>query len=113
MLFRSGSEYRTVYYSFEEPFTSNLKDSSGLVQVSIAASTRHDGRVIQWLSLHELAIRSAILVELANTPEEDAFTVEGKERLQRRLTVAMNRVLEENEGFGGVDAVHFRSFLVQ
>lgn len=108
-----GSEYRTVYYSFEEPFTSNLKDSSGLMQVSIAASTRYDGRVIQWLGLHELAIRSAILVELANTPEEDAFTVEGKERLQRRLTVAMNEVLEENEGFGGVDAVHFRSFLVQ
>ncbi len=83
------------------------------MQVSIAASTRHDGRVIQWLALHELAIRSAILDELANTPEEDAFTVEGKERLQVRLTSAINHVLEENEGFGGVDAVHFRSFLVQ
>lgn len=108
-----GSEYRTAYYSFEEPFTSNLADSAGLMQVSIAASTRHDGRVIQWLALHELAIRSAILVELANTPEDDAYTVEGKERLQTRLTAAINHVLEENEGFGGVDAVHFRSFLVQ
>lgn len=108
-----GSEYRTAYYSFEEPFTSNLRDSSGLMQVSIAASTRHDGRVIQWLALHELAIRSAILVELANTPEDDAYTVEGKDRLQTRLTAAINHVLEENEGFGGVDAVHFRSFLVQ
>ncbi|MCL6252180.1 flagellar basal body-associated FliL family protein [Altererythrobacter sp. KTW20L] len=113
VLGEGGSEYRTAYYSFEEPFTSNLKDSSGLVQVSIAASTRHDGRVIQWLALHELAIRSAILVELADTPEEDAFTVEGKDRLQHRLAGAMNRVLEENEGFGGVDKVHFRSFLVQ
>ncbi len=113
VLGEGGSEYRTTYYSFEEPFTSNLKDSAGLMQVSIAASTRHDGRVIQWLALHELAIRSAILVELADTPEEDAFTVEGKERLQERLAQAMNRVLEENEGFGGVDAVHFRSFLVQ
>jgi flagellar protein FliL len=113
VLGEGGSEYRTAYYSFEEPFTSNLRDSSGLMQVSIAASTRHDGRVIQWLALHELAIRSAILVELADTPEEDAFTVEGKERLQQRLASAMNRVLEENEGFGGVDKVHFRTFLVQ
>lgn len=113
VLGEGGSKYRTAYYSFEEPFTSNLRDSSGLMQVSIAASTRHDGRVIQWLALHELAIRSAILVELADTPEEDAFTVEGKERLQERLAGAMNRVLEENEGFGGVDKVHFRSFLVQ
>lgn len=108
-----GSEYRTAYYVFEEGFTSNLKDSPGLVQVSIAASTRHDGRVIQWLELHELAIRSAILVELANTVEDDVYTVEGKERLKVRLAGAINRVLEEQEGFGGVEAVHFQSFLVQ
>lgn len=108
-----GSEYRTAYYVFEEGFTSNLKDSPGLVQVSLAASTRHDGRVIQWLQLHELAIRSAILVELANTVEDDVYTVEGKQRMQERLAVAINRVLEEREGFGGVDAVYFQSFLVQ
>ena len=108
-----GSEFRTAYYSFEEGFTSNLRTSPGLVQVSLAASTHHDGRVIQWLQMHELAIRSAILVELANTDEADVFTVEGKEELQKRLTAAINRVLKEQEGFGGVDAVHFRSFLVQ
>lgn len=108
-----GSEFRTAYYIFEEGFTSNLKDSPGLVQVSIAASTRHDGRVIQWLELHELAIRSAILVELANTVEDDVYTVEGKERLQVRLAQAVNGVLEEQEGFGGIEAVHFQSFLVQ
>ena len=95
-----GSEYRTAYYSFEEGFTSNLKDSPALVQMSLAASTRHDGRVIQWLRMHELAIRSAILVELADTMEEDVFTVEGKERLKQRLAAAINRVLEEQEGFG-------------
>ncbi len=108
-----GSEYRTAYYVFEEGFTSNLKDSPGLVQVNIAASTRHDGRVIQWLQMHELAIRSAILVELANTVEDDVYTVEGKAGIQARLAAAINRVLEEQEGFGGVEAVHFQSFLVQ
>ena len=50
---------------------------------------------------------------LADTPEEDAFTPEGKERLQKRLTGAINKVLTETEGFGGVDAVYFKSFLVQ
>lgn len=108
-----GSEYRTAYYTFEDGFTSNLRNSPGLVQVSLAASTHHDGRVIQWLEMHELAIRSAILVELADTREDDVFTVEGKEELKERLTAAINRVLEEQEGFGGVDAVYFRTFLVQ
>ena len=108
-----GSKYRTAYYSFEESFTSNLADSPGLVQVELAVSTRRDGRVLQWVKNHELAIRSAILAQLAATPEAEVYDVAGKERLAKRLTQAINAVLEENEGFGGIDAVHFRGFLVQ
>ena len=108
-----GSPYRTSYYSFTEDFTSNLNNSQALVQVNLAASTRRDGRVLAWLKKHELAIRSAMLAVLAETPEEDAYTVEGKHRLQKRLTAAINQVLTEPEGFGGVDAVYFKSFLVQ
>ncbi len=108
-----GSEYRIAYYSFSEEFTSNLKESDGLVQLSLAASTRRDGRVLRRLARHELAIRSAVLVVLADTPEPGIDTVEGKARLQKRLTAAINDVLTRNEGFGGVDAVYFKSFLVQ
>jgi len=108
-----GSKYRTAYYSFEEGFTSNLADSPGLVQVELAVSTRRDGRVLQWVHNHELAIRSAILAQLAATPEAEVYDVAGKERLAKRLTKAINDVLEENEGFGGVDSVHFRGFIVQ
>ena len=108
-----GSKYRTAYYSFEESFTSNLADSPGLVQVELAVSTRRDGRVLQWVQNHELAIRSAILAQLAATTEAEVYDVEGKKKLAARLTRAVNGVLEENEGFGGIDAVHFRGFLVQ
>lgn len=108
-----GSEYRTAYFSFGEDFTSNLKHSDALVQVSIAASTRRDGRVLLWMKKHELAIRSGILAVLADTPEEQVYSVEGKERLQQRLTAAINKVLTEREGFGGVDNVYFRTFIVQ
>lgn len=108
-----GSEYRTAYYSFEDSFTSNLADSPALIQVELAVSTRRDGRVLQWVHNHQLAIRSAILVQLAATREEDVFDVEGKEALAKRLTKAVNAVLEENEGFGGIEAVHFKGILVQ
>ncbi|WP_068077948.1 flagellar basal body-associated FliL family protein [Novosphingobium lentum] len=108
-----GSEYRTVYYGFAEEFTSNLQNSTALIQVSLACSTRRDGRVLLWLKKHELAIRSEMLVVLADTPEEDAHSSQGKERLQKRLTAAINKVLTETEGFGGIDAVYFKSFLVQ
>jgi flagellar FliL protein len=108
-----GSEYRTSYYNFTEDFTSNLRNSQALVQVSLAASTRRDGRVLMWLKKHELAIRSNLLAVLADTPEEDAYTIDGKDRMQKRLTASINKVLTETEGFGGVDKVYFKSFLVQ
>ncbi|WP_310534280.1 flagellar basal body-associated FliL family protein [Novosphingobium sp.] len=108
-----GSEYRTSYYTFSEDFTSNLRNSEALVQISLACSTRRDGRVLMWLKKHELAIRSHLLEVLADTPEEDVYTIEGKDRLQKRMTAAINKVLTETEGFGGVDAVYFRSMLVQ
>jgi len=108
-----GSEFRTVYYNFPEDFTSNLKDSEALLQVNIAASTRRDYRVILWMKKHELAIRSAVLIAIADTPEEDVYSPIGKDRLQKRLTAAINKVLTGTEGFGGVDAVYFKTFIVQ
>jgi flagellar FliL protein len=108
-----GSEYKTSYYNFTDDFTSNLRNSTALVQISLACSTRRDGRVLMWLKKHELAIRSAVLVVLADTPEEEVLTPEGKQRLAKRLTGAINQVLTDTEGFGGVDKVYFKSFLVQ
>ena len=108
-----GSEYQTSYYSFEGEFTSNLRDSEALIQMALACSTRRDGRVLMWLKKHELAIRSAMLAVLADTPEADIHSIEGKERLQKRLTAAINKVLIDAEGFGGIDAVYFKSFIIQ
>jgi flagellar FliL protein len=108
-----GSEYKTSYFTFSEDFTSNLKGSDALVQVSLACSTRRDGRVLMWLKKHELAVRSALLNVLADTPEGEIGSVEGKERLQKRMTATINQVLTKEEGFGGVDEVYFKSFLMQ
>jgi len=108
-----GSEYRTAYYTYEGDFTANLKGSDSLIQVSLAASTRRDGRVLMWQKEHELAMRSALLAVLADTTEDQASTIDGKARLQKRLTAAINKVLIDEEGFGGIDDVFFRSFIVQ
>lgn len=108
-----GSKFRTAYYTFDEDFTSNLKNSDALIQLSLAASTHRDGRVLMWLDEHKLAIRSKILITLADTPEEDVLSPEGKVHLQQRLTKAVNDVLIQQEGFGGVDNVYFRTLIVQ
>lgn len=108
-----GSKYRTAYYNFDDEFTSNLADGNALIQISLAASTHHDGRVLMWLSEHETALRSRVLVELASTEDAELAGVSGKAELQQRLTKAINEVLEEREGFGGVANVYFRSLIIQ
>ncbi|MBU2034120.1 MAG: flagellar basal body-associated FliL family protein [Alphaproteobacteria bacterium] len=108
-----GSKYRTAYYNFDDEFTSNLAGGAALIQISVAASTHHDGRVLMWLDEHETALRSRILVELASTEEAELMGVSGKEQLQVRLAAAINEVLEEREGFGGVANVYFRSLIIQ
>ncbi len=108
-----GSPYITSYYNFTEDFTSNLQGSASLIQVSIACSTHRDGRVLMWLKKHELAVRSELLEVLADTTEADATSINGKQRLQKRLAAGINRVLVQTEGFGGVDDVYFKTFLIQ
>jgi flagellar protein FliL len=40
-------------------------------------------------------------------------TPEGKQILQRKLAHAINKVLREKEGFGGIDSVYFSNLVIQ
>ncbi len=108
-----GEKYASNYYAMEKEFTSNLQDSVHFVQVGIAISTPYDDTVIENIKTNEIAVRSAILMALSDTTEEDVFSTEGKKKLQDRLTKAVNAVLKEKEGFGGVGNVYFTNFIVQ
>jgi flagellar protein FliL len=108
-----GDKYASNYYPLEKEFTSNLQDSVHFVQVGIAVSTPYDARVLENIKTHEIAIRSAVLMSLGETVEEEVFTAEGKKRIQGRLVKAINAVLKEKEGFGGVSNVYFTNFIVQ
>lgn len=108
-----GERYASNYYVMDKEFTSNLQDSVHFVQVGLAVSTPYDESVIDNLKTHEIAVRSAVLLELGNTSEDGVFTTEGKRQLQGRLTRAINNVLVQKEGFGGIGNVYFTSFVVQ
>ena len=106
-------KYESSYFQMEKEFTSNLRESAHLIQVGLAVSTPYDEKVIEHLKGHELAVRSAVLMTLSETDEEQIFTADGKKDLQRRLVKAINDVLKEKEGFGGVGNVYFTNFIVQ
>ena len=110
---KGGDKYASNYYAMEKEFTSNLRDSVHFVQVGIAISTPYDERVVENIKTHEIAVRSAVLLALGDATEEQVFAVEGKRQLQAHLVKAINAVLKQKEGFGGVGNVYFTNFVVQ
>ena len=109
----SAEPYASNYYAMEKEFTSNLQNSVHFVQVGVAVSTPYDDTVVERLKTNDIAIRSAILMALGDTTEEQVFSSDGKRQLQRRLVHAINDTLEQKEGFGGVSNVYFTNFVVQ
>lgn len=108
-----GDKYASSYYPLEKEFTSNLAESVHFIQVGIAISTPYDDKVLENIKTHEIAIRSAVLMALGETTEDEVFTAPGKKGMQERLAKAINAVLKEKEGFGGVGNVYFTNFIVQ
>jgi flagellar protein FliL len=106
-------KYEIVYYPIEQSFTANLADGGGFVQVGISVATYFDSRVGDNLERQMVPIRSAILMVLSDQQATVLATPEGKQILQRNLTKAINGVLREKEGFGGIDNVYFTSLVVQ
>lgn len=108
-----GDKYASNYYAMDKEFTSNLQDSVHFVQIGLAVSTPYDDSVIENIKTNEIAVRSAVLMALGDTTEEQVFSSDGKKQLQRRIAKAINDTLKEKEGFGGVGNVYFTTFVVQ
>ena len=106
-------KYEITYYPITDAFTTNLADGSGFLQVGISLSTFYDGKVINNIKRQAVPIRSVVLMVLAEQDPVLLSTSQGKQRLQRQLTGAVNGVLREKEGCGGIDNVYFTSLVVQ
>jgi len=107
------ARYQSTYLPLEQPFTSNLRDTDGFLQIGIGVSTYYDHRVLDNIKRAELPVRSAILEVLSQQEAEVINSPEGKEILKKQLRDAVNKVLVAHEGFGGIDSVFFTSFIIQ
>jgi flagellar FliL protein len=105
--------YQATYFQLQAPFTSNMSDTDAFAQISIAVSTYYDLRVIEAIKTHEMAIRSQVLMLLAQQPVEILATPEGKRQLQGRIKGVINDVLKQKTGYGGIDNVYFTNFVIQ
>lgn len=109
----STSGFKVTYHQIEQPFTSNLSNSDSFAQLSLAVSTYYDERVFENVTNHEIAIRSAVLMELGQQDALDLESPEGKLKLKKTLRATINETLEEKTGFGGIEDVYFTNLVVQ
>jgi flagellar FliL protein len=105
--------FKTTYIPLEGNFTSNLRGGDNFVQVGLGLSTFYDDHVKENVERNMMAIRSAIIVALSEADPVEITTLSGKEALKNALKDAINRVLTNREGFGGIDDVYFTSFVTQ
>ena len=105
--------FETIYHEFAGTFTTNLDGSRKMLQLGIGVSTQYDDTVMMNVESHQLALRSVILGVISNFSEEDVKGSSGREMLSVSIRDAINGKLEALENFGGIEEVHFTSFVLQ
>ena len=103
----------TTYFEFPGTFTTNLMNSRKFVQVGIGVSTQYDESVMVNVESHQLALRSEILNSMSEFSEQDVQGKAGRVLMADALRDSINEKLVLLEGFGGIEEVHFTSFVLQ
>jgi flagellar FliL protein len=105
--------FQSTYVPLEGNFTSNLRGGDAFVQIGLGVSTYYDTRVPEFVTRNMMAIRSAVIMTVSEADPIEISTLQGKQRLKEALKNAINEVLTNREGFGGIDEVYFTSFVTQ
>ena len=103
----------TTYFEFPGTFTTNLMNSRKFLQVGLGVSTQYDDEVMGNVEAHQLGLRSEILNTISEFSEADIQGKAGREQLAKALTESINQKLIALEDFGGIQEVHFTSFVLQ
>ena len=105
--------FETIYHEFPGTFTTNLAGSRKMLQVGVGVSTQYDDTVMMNVEAHQLALRSVILGVISDFSEDDVKGATGREKRAAALRDGINGKLEMLENFGGIEEVHFTSFVLQ
>ena len=103
-----------VYVSIQPPFTVNFSGNSQarFLQVGVDVMTR-DPAVEEELKRHMPVIRNNLVLLFSSKTSSELVTAEGKQALQNEALSSIQKVLEDETGNKGVEAVYFTSFVMQ
>ena len=104
-----------IYQSLHPPLVVNFKDSVGdahYMQVTMEVMARDQG-IINSVREHTPVIRNALILLYANAIYEEIATREGKEKMLADGLAEIQRVMTEQVGEPGVEALYFTALVIQ
>ncbi len=110
----NGDAKPAVYLSLEPPFVVNAEGqgSTHYLQVSMDVMAR-DPAVIESMKKHMPVIRNNLIMLLSSQKQAEVSTRDGKEKLRADALAEIQKVLKEQTGEPGVEAVYFTIFVMQ
>ncbi|MEH3103720.1 MAG: flagellar basal body-associated FliL family protein [Sphingomonas phyllosphaerae] len=100
-----------LYYTFDPEIVINVKDSDAVINAGVSLST-HYAATNGALKNDDPALRSAILMALADMPQDTVMTDAGKAEMLTRIVAAVNQQLQHDGYRGNVDGAYFTDFVV-
>jgi flagellar FliL protein len=107
------TRFEYTYLQIEREFLVNVSGSKKVMSVQLAVMTHYDDRVFENVKKHDFAIRSAVMDVMRQTTDADLVKPEFRKELAVKIRDSINTMLEKYEDFGGIEEVHFTSFIVQ
>lgn len=109
-----GPKAPPIYVELGEPFVINFVEGAQIryLQVKIEAMTR-DPVVADAVKTHLPQIRNNLVLMFSNLDYASLSTAEGKQKIRDQALVEIQKILKEETGNTGAEAVYFTSFVMQ
>lgn len=102
------------YLAMEPAFVVNLEDDEAMryLQIDVEIMTR-DPKALEEIKVHMPRIRNTLLMLFTQQHYHEIVTREGKEKLQVQALSEVQKVLKDETGKPGIDALYFTNFVMQ
>jgi flagellar FliL protein len=103
-----------MYIPLDPAFVVNFAEGSKarFLQVTVEVMTRNP-QVEEHIRTHMPVIRNNLVLLFSSQTYEGVSTLEGKEVLREEALTVIQKILEEETGDPGIEAVYFTSFVMQ
>lgn len=104
----------SIYLKLDEPFILDflVDGKQRYLQLNMTVTSKEQTQ-IDALKLNMPLIRNSLVLLFSSQSFDELKTMEGKLSLKKAALDAINKLLEQQTGKGGIDAVLFTSFVMQ